>query len=38
LLDVSKITATGWKPTIGLDSGIRDLIDWYQSNVADGII
>lgn len=38
LLDVSKIRATGWKPTIDLDSGIRNLIDWYQSNVAASII
>ena len=33
LLDVSKIRATGWAPTIDLKTGISDLIDWYYKNI-----
>jgi GDP-L-fucose synthase len=33
LLDVSKIKATGWAPTIDLATGISDLIDWYYNNI-----
>jgi len=29
LLDVSRITALGWTPTIGLEEGIRSTYEWY---------
>jgi GDP-L-fucose synthase len=32
LLDVSRITALGWKPTISLEAGIRSTYEWYQDS------
>ena len=32
LLDVSKLTASGWTASIDLDSGIRSTVEWYRSN------
>ena len=32
LLDVSRITALGWKPEIKLEEGIRSTYDWYLDN------
>jgi GDP-L-fucose synthase len=32
VLDVSKITNLGWKPSISLDSGIAQTVQWYQEN------
>jgi GDP-L-fucose synthase len=29
VLDVSRLTATGWQPKIGLDSGLRDTYQWF---------
>lgn len=34
LLDVLKLTALGWRPRIGLDEGIRQTYDWYQTHRA----
>jgi GDP-L-fucose synthase len=34
LLDVQRITALGWRPTIGLEDGIRATYAWYVANVA----
>jgi GDP-L-fucose synthase len=31
LLDVSRITALGWKPTISLEEGIRSTYEWYKT-------
>lgn len=31
-LDTTKITATGWKPQVKLDDGIRDAVRWYKEN------
>jgi GDP-L-fucose synthase len=32
VLDISKITKLGWKPSITLDSGIAQTVQWYQEN------
>jgi GDP-L-fucose synthase len=32
VLDTSKITKLGWKPSISLDSGIAQTVQWYQEN------
>ena len=32
LLDVSRLRALGWKPTIPLGEGIRTTYEWYQAN------
>ena len=32
LLDVSRITALGWKPEINLEEGIRSTYSWYLGN------
>ena len=34
LLDVSKLTAVGWRPRIGLAEGIRQTYDWYRAAIA----
>jgi GDP-L-fucose synthase len=31
LLDVSRMSALGWKPTISLEEGIRSTYDWYKA-------
>lgn len=36
LLDTSRLTAAGWKPSIGLVDGIRSTVRWYRQNVHDG--
>jgi GDP-L-fucose synthase len=36
VLDISKISALGWKPTITLSEGIRRTIDWYKVAVQKG--
>ena len=32
LLDISKIKAIGWKPTISLKEGLKKTIEWYITN------
>ena len=32
LLDVSRITALGWRPSIGLEEGIRSTYEWFLAN------
>lgn len=32
VLDISKISKLGWKPSISLDSGIAQTVQWYQEN------
>ncbi|MGZ8176982.1 GDP-L-fucose synthase family protein [Williamsia sp. SKLECPSW1] len=34
VLDVSTLTATGWKPSIRLDDGIRSTVQWYRREPA----
>ena len=34
LLDVSRLTALGWKPKVALDDGIGETWRWYLENVA----
>ena len=36
VLDVSRIKALGWQPTITLDAGIASTIDWYRAASAKG--
>jgi GDP-L-fucose synthase len=33
LLDVSKLTALGWRPRIALEAGIRQTYEWYRGSV-----
>lgn len=33
LLDVSRLSALGWKAQIGLEEGIRQTYDWYQTHL-----
>jgi GDP-L-fucose synthase len=32
VLDITKITKLGWKPSITLDQGIASTVEWYQEN------
>jgi GDP-L-fucose synthase len=32
LLDVSKLTALGWRPSINLETGIKQTYDWYRTS------
>ncbi|GAA1582333.1 GDP-L-fucose synthase [Kribbella hippodromi] len=34
LLDVSRLTALGWKPSIGLEEGVAATYAWYQEHVS----
>jgi GDP-L-fucose synthase len=34
LLDVSKISALGWRPRIALPAGIEQVYDWFRQNAA----
>jgi GDP-L-fucose synthase len=34
LLDVSKLTESGWAASIGLQEGIRTTVEWYRENLA----
>lgn len=35
LLDVSRLSATGWRPRIPLDDGIRSTLAWYRAQSSD---
>ena len=32
VLDVTRLKSMGWSPTITLDQGIRETIEWFESN------
>jgi len=32
LLDVSKLTALGWRPRIDLETGMRQTLEWYRTS------
>jgi GDP-L-fucose synthase len=34
LLDVSRLTALGWSPTIGLDAGVASTLQWYREHTS----
>lgn len=34
LLDVSKLTALGWSPSVGIEEGIESTVSWYRDNIA----
>lgn len=36
LLDVSKLFATGWRPSYDLESGLRQTYDWFRRHAAAG--
>jgi GDP-L-fucose synthase len=36
VLDISRIKALGWRPTITLESGLSSTIDWYKSATTKG--
>ena len=36
LLDVTRISALGWKPEIRLEKGLRDVYDWFLANTVAG--
>ena len=36
LLDVSKLRATGWTPSIGLEAGIASTVGWYRDSICAG--
>jgi GDP-L-fucose synthase len=38
LLDVSRITALGWKAKTGLEEGIRKMYAWYRENAGAGLM
>ena len=33
VLDISRVTATGWAPTISLREGIQSVYEWYVRNI-----
>jgi GDP-L-fucose synthase len=36
VLDISRISALGWEPTISLTEGIRATINWFKTAVQNG--
>ncbi|MBP2292294.1 GDP-L-fucose synthase family protein [Azospirillum rugosum] len=37
VMEVSRLFATGWRPKVGLEEGLRRTYAWFQENVAPGI-
>lgn len=37
VMEVSRLFATGWRPKVGLEEGLRRTYDWFLENVAPGI-
>jgi GDP-L-fucose synthase len=35
LLDVGLLTSLGWRPQVGLEAGIADVVSWYRTHGAD---
>ena len=35
LLDVTRLAASGWRPTIALENGLRSTIRWYEAHAAE---
>ena len=35
LMDISRARSLGWEPKVAIEEGIRDAMDWYESNRAD---
>ena len=38
VVDISKITALGWKPKISLESGIESTLKWFRENKERGLV
>jgi GDP-L-fucose synthase len=34
LLDTSRLTGAGWRPSISLEQGVRDTVAWYRQHLA----
>ncbi|NCX33735.1 MAG: GDP-L-fucose synthase, partial [Actinobacteria bacterium] len=32
VLDISRIKALGWSPSVGITEGVRETITWYREN------
>ena len=34
LLDTSRLSGAGWRPSISLEQGVRDTVAWYRQHLA----